>query len=278
MTTDVWESIIANDYAIPAEMPVNDLVDALFDLLGSPDPRERDNFAYFILAHWILRGQLNDDMMRGMLMRLVTNMAKGLGESGNDGVLLRSFSALILATLIGRDNRQGFLRREEAENLLRWTLEYLAQERDWRGYDADKGWMHAVAHTADALRMLSNNRHMTADDIRTMLDGIAARLTAPSDFIFTHDEDDRLAAAVTVAIQRSLLTETQWAVWFERLATVKQLASSQDPFDPAVFAALQNTKRFVHSLYFRLALLDGPTPQDEALRERLLETVKALRD
>ena len=80
--------------------------------LGSPDPQLRDDCAYSIAAAWIYRDKrLSPETMRSLLATWTGNLRKGLGETGTDALLLRSFSALDLSTLAALDNATPFLTR-----------------------------------------------------------------------------------------------------------------------------------------------------------------------
>src|SRR4029453_1426853 len=98
---------------------------------------------------WIYRDQkLSPAQLREPMAEWIGNLKRGLGEQGTDSVLLRSFSALELSLLAAYDLKTPFLSQEEYDALLAAALDYLADERDVRGYDPEKGWMHSVAHTA----------------------------------------------------------------------------------------------------------------------------------
>src|SRR5215469_4564549 len=90
--------------------------------------------------------------------------------------LRRSFSALCLASLAQRDLRAPFLGRVRYRTLLERTLEYLRDERDLRGFDATKGWVHATAHTADLLAELANNSELAKEEQSDVLTAVTQRL------------------------------------------------------------------------------------------------------
>lgn len=79
------------------------------------------------------------------------NLKTGTGERGTDTAFLRSFSALNLSVLAALDIDAPFMSQGEFDALLVDALEYLLRERDERGYLPGVGWVHASAHTADAL-------------------------------------------------------------------------------------------------------------------------------
>ncbi len=157
------------------------LAHELSGYLGSPDPDLRDNLAYSILDVWILeRPQLSRQELIPFVEEWSANLKIGLGESGTDSVLKRSFSALCLASIAERDLKTPFLGPERYHALLGDAISYLVSEKDLRGYDATIGWIHPTAHTADLLAALAKNDFLTKDEQHKILDVIATRFaTAP---------------------------------------------------------------------------------------------------
>jgi hypothetical protein len=73
-------------------------------------------------------------------------------------------------------------------------LDYFARERDLRGYDATRGWMHSVAHTADAFKFLARIPVAPANSrgCSTPCGPRSRRRT-----VFVWGENDRLAGRCT---------------------------------------------------------------------------------
>jgi hypothetical protein len=160
-----WRSIIQNDYRVPTGESAAALIEELSGYLGSSDPELRDEFGYDITAEWIYRDQLlSDTELRVLLAKWEKNLGAGIGKSGDDSVLLRSFSALNLSTLAALDNKKPFLVQTDFTVLLAAALDYMKFERDLRGYEPGKGWFHATAHTSDLLKFLGRSRFLTAAD------------------------------------------------------------------------------------------------------------------
>ncbi len=81
-------------------------------------------------------------------------------------IQVRTFAALILAEVVERDMASG---RATAEAVLRWRDAFAAwypAERDLRGWDERLGWLHAVAHGADALAAFGRSPRLGRDDLR----------------------------------------------------------------------------------------------------------------
>ena len=115
---------------------------------------------------------------RALVAELLPNLRRGIGESGNDGVLLRSFSALDLSILAAAENQDPALDAAGYRALLDAAFAYLWDERDLRGLEPRVGWIHATAHTADLLKFLARDPRFTPADQRRLLDGAWSKLTA----------------------------------------------------------------------------------------------------
>jgi Protein of unknown function (DUF2785) len=266
-----WQAIVENDYAVPDAYAVNDLTPELLAYLGSPDPLLRDKYAYMILAHWLVRGVIPPDSMRTMIKSLLPNLKKGLGEQGTDSVFLRSFSALVLATV----NKNPYLDDVFVRNLLTEALAYLDKEKDLRGYVEKIGWVHATAHTADLLLVLARSRHLDGNNLAHLLYGIADKMKRQTGYIFVHEEDDRLARAALIALLRPEVTDSIIDASFTRLVAVTELTQPLPQLDPYLHSAQINTKNLLRSAYFQLALSEDLPPRADDLKTRILEALGA---
>ena len=248
-----WQAIAKNHYAVPANQSAAALAHELSQLLGSPDPQLRDDLAYSIFANWIARPnvlqpselQALTDLWRG-------NLKSGIGESGTNSVLKRSFSALCLSMIAERDTKTPFLGETRYHQLLADALTYLQSERDLRGYDAKLGWIHANAHTSDLLQALAASSLLTSKEEKQILSAIGTRLsTAPQ--VYTQGEQDRMAAAVLAVIRRSSFDATDFESWLTRLQDDDKRVWA-NPLTPETLASYQNHSYFLQALAVRLSL------------------------
>lgn len=249
-----WQAIVDDGYRVPAGARVSELTVELLALLGSPDPLLRDQLAFEILSAWLTGGLYSPDDCRRMGAQLIGNLSAGLGETETDAVFLRSFSVLILEKILEADASKPFLTAAEVHDWLEAFLSYFLQERDLRGYVPEKGWAHPVAHSADLLMGFALNQHIQPADLERMLNAVTARLAVPVRHTYLYLEDERLAFAVIVALQRNLLDRSFLRGWVERLAhPLGNARSSEILTDPDRLGAYQNTRQFLRSLYFQLA-------------------------
>jgi hypothetical protein len=278
-----WAALRTADCAVPEDISLTDAAAELINLLGDTDPAVRDDTAYVLLATWVRRGTY-DDLLPGLGDGLSVGLRHGLGEDGTDTVLRRSFSALLLAAAIERDNTARLL---HPSVVMRWAdvgLDWFLTEHDLRGHLGAKGWAHAAASGADLVAALGRSRHLSRDELAVLMEAVADRLARSAPHVLLHGEDDRLAYATMAIVQRNELEAAWLADWVRRL--VKPFAL--DPAGPHA-AAHVNTLNYTRALH--LALLFGiagapPWHGDEeyfrsepAARRDLLRLVgKALRD
>ena len=101
---------------VPADRSLDECTVELVEMLGHPNPRWREDLAYPLLTTWIDKG-VYDDLLAGLGDGIVPGLRYGLGQDGDVSVLRRSYSALMLAEIIGRDNNEHLM---TAESVLDW--------------------------------------------------------------------------------------------------------------------------------------------------------------
>ncbi|HSF41297.1 MAG TPA: DUF2785 domain-containing protein [Thermoanaerobaculia bacterium] len=269
-----WRAIVEKDYAVPPGAVPADLVIELARHTGSPDPELRDDFAYMIPATWIERDQrLSPQILRELLKHWKGNLRTGLGETGTDTVLLRSFSALHLATLARVDNEHPYLAPADIHTLLDEALAYLAGEKDLRGFEPGKGWIHATAHTADLLAALAASPHLRKTDPKRILDALTDKLsTAPA--AYTWGEEERLAAVVQALIERKDFDADLLNPWLAKFkADSEKLWEGGSQVDPTRYARVTNEKHLLRALYVSLDRSEEHTEATQAAKKQVGETL-----
>lgn len=265
MSSTFWEQVKANGLRVPGDRPLTELTSELTAMLGDPDPSVRDGIAYPTLATWIADG-VYDDLLEGLGDGMTAGLAIGLGEDGTDTVFRRSFSVLVLAECIERDNRQQLV---PAEKMVSWgdrIASWFVRERDLRGYVPGKGWAHAVAHGADAIAALAASDAMGRLELTVLLDVMADRLLLPTEHFLTHGEPDRLARTTMRILRRDLVGEDVLEPWLARLS---QHARAHGLGESDPFLVAGNVQGYLRSLHLQLAL----APHPPAARSDLLLTV-----
>jgi hypothetical protein len=270
MSTAYWQQVRSAEMKVPTDRPLADLTAELTTMLGSTDPVERDEIAYPILATWISEG-VYDDLLAGLGDGMTAGLVQGLGESETDSVFRRSFSALVLAECIERDNAESLL---PPIKILDWgdrVTGWLVRERDVRGFVPGRGWAHAVAHGADVVGRLADSPHFGLTELTVLLDVIADRVIVETPRPLTNGEPDRLALATMSVLRRRLVPLRIIEPWLARI-TAAATAKGGPEVDP--YRATANPEAFLRALHIQVAF--APEPID-VRADLLLELVAALR-
>ncbi len=254
MDKKFWFDIRENKYAIPEGYSLAELTEELFSYIGSLDPELRDVIGYETFANWLDQDKYTLEQIRPYIPRLAINLQSGIGEKDTDTVFLRAFSILFLAEIIHHDNQDPFLEKDDVHSILAKGLAYLKEERDPRGYVAEKGWAHTLAHTADLLYVLSSNRFIARAELEQILNAMTEKLTEPIDWIYPYGEDDRLVQAVLGAVQRKLLDEFFYKQWlnFFIYSEGKRRPWKGSFSNQSMHNAYFNSRNFLRSLHLKI--------------------------
>ncbi len=271
MSIGYWDQVQATGFDVPSDRPLDDLTAELTTMLGSTRPEVRDGTAFPALATWIERG-VYDDLLAGLGDGMVAGLSVGLGESGTDSVFRRSFSALILAACLERDNDQHLL---PGAKILEWgdrVATWFLAEKDTRGFVPGKGWAHAVAHGADTIGTLGDSPHVAGAEHAVLLDVLAERLLQRADEPLTAGEPDRIAAAVMQVLRRNTLATDLLELWVHRLGVAAN--PFHGPVDHDPYAPTAAPQAFLRALFLQLSL----APRAPTVRpDLLLVLIDALR-
>ena len=233
----------------------------LADDLRSPDPAVRDSGAYGSLARLAEDGGLDD--------HLVELGDRAVALLADDEVQARTFGALLLALVAARDNDTG---RADDASLRRWLAAFLgwyAAEPDTRGHDDELGWLHAVAHGADAAGELAGSPRLGADDLAALLAALVDRTVAPTATHWLQAEDDRVAYAVMAVLQRDLVDRAEVRRQVDRLT-----AAWLDAPGPLA-AETDNAVRLAHAVRLQQATGVRYSDDGELLRPAVGDEVEA---
>jgi hypothetical protein len=272
-----WVALRDSRFTVPAGQTPIGLLRQMNALVGSTDPFLRDNVAYEAAARWIYtNGALTADEQREMLNLWTANLQSGLGEITGDAAFRRSFSALNLSVIAARENAAPFLSQSEFDGFLANVLNYLARERDTRGYDASHGWIHAAAHTADVLKFLARSPKLAASSQARVLSAIDEKCQTFGS-VFQWGEDARLAQVIVSLAKRADFDKPAFDAWMTAVRNRRTELWKQAPsIDPVEFATVQNLTLVLRAAYVSLSVEPG-IPAAEPARAALIETLRALR-
>jgi hypothetical protein len=168
-----------------------------------------------------------------------------------------------LATLAERDMKDPFLGQNRFRGLLEAALTYLNEERDLRGFDATKGWIHATAHTADLLATLAENPFFTKEDQGRVLEAIGHRLENANQ-VFTYGEQDRLANVAATIIARKDFDGEKWHSWVAEMNRQDQAVWNESPPKVQRLARFENDSYFLSATVARIPLRTTSPASEEA--------------
>ncbi len=268
-----FRDIVANHFVVPPGASVFAIVEELSSNLGSTDSELRDDLSYAIIAAWLEHESLlSEAQLVALLEEWQTNLRSGIGEVGNDSVFRRSFSALCLASLAERDLRQAFLGEQRYRLLLTAAEFYLKNERDLRGYDPQKGWIHSTAHTADLLKSLAQNKFFSRRDQRDVLESIQQSVDSTAE-VYTHGEQDRLAQTILVILQRSDADVALFEGWLGNLARSDASIWASTPANAGQMSRYQNHTYFLQALAARMSM-ESLSPAAQKGRDSVIELLR----
>ena len=233
----------------------------LVEDLRSPDPAVRDEGTYGSLARLAADGGLDEHLVE-LGDRAVELLA-------DDDVQARTFGALLLALVAARDNDTGRADDGSVRGWLAAFLGWYAAETDTRGHDDELGWLHAVAHGADAAGELARSPRLGADDLAALLAALVDRTVAPTSLHWLQAEDDRVAYAVMAVLQRDLVDPAEVRRQVDRLAAAWLDAPGPLP------AATDNAVRLAHALRLQQATGVRYSEDGELLRPAVGTEVEA---
>ena len=275
---DSWVALAKGGFIVPEGRTAIDLLVEMNPLLASTDPVLRDDVAFSAAERWILRDRrVGPAELRRLLQLWTGNLDDGLGSTGDDRVFKRSFSALCLSLIAAADLTSPFLETAEARAFFDRLLDYFQRERDLRGFDPVRGWMHTVAHTSDTLKFLVRNPKLPGARASQLLGAVRAKVES-ADTVFTWGENDRMALALQSAVRRDdangAALEEWVAVWVDQY---KVLWAKGPQVDPRQFAVVENARQIMRSLITALSVEAKPTSAGDTARRVLLAGLAKMR-
>lgn len=189
-------------------------------------------------------------------------------DEPSDAVFGRSFAALALSLVAARELAAPRWTAAELAEQLAAAQTYAARERDLRGYVPGKGWAHAVAHTADWMKMLGRHPLLSPAQAEALAHALVELAVRRHGVRLAHGEEDRLAAALRSLIDRGALPEAVLDKLLARLLEPVR-AGWPSPFDPTLYAAQRNALALFYTLFTSLSLSDTPAAAAALARLRL---------
>jgi hypothetical protein len=184
------------------------VIKSMITHIGSTDADLRDQLIYTSFFKMIIEEKLlESDLLIELLdICLGELLYKGLGENDTDSVFTRSFTTLLIALIIYRDNNENFLTQSTIDKLKDRLIQYINNEKDLRGYVPGKGWAHSVAHVADAFDELVRNPKISGGLYPEILQPLWNKMFI-SDSVYIHHEDERMVTPIVAMLNNDMDVE-----------------------------------------------------------------------
>lgn len=245
------------------------LVIELTRCLGSPDPVLRDEIAYEALYHY-LRGKLVSDAAKVRLASILQAQMAGPDPQG----FRRPFAALALAEVARADRIAAFLTPQQRKSMLESATGYMRSITDYRGFDPQTGYRHAVAHGSDLMLQLVLNPALGKDELVSIRDALASQI-APKGQSYITGESERLVRPILFMAQRDLISEAEWTSWFAQVAGPGELGTWDGWFRTTEgISRKHNLSGFLSLIYVNVDLAENPG--FSALRPGVTQAIKSL--
>jgi hypothetical protein len=240
----------------------------LVDCLGSENATLRDTYGYGLFSYWLRNDLLRESTKLELFTRLLNNLQ-------DENVLLRSFSALVLSEVLRADAQQPFLTLRDRNQITEQSIDAISAETDFRGLDAELGWIHPVAHQSDVLWRLALHPQLNEKQARQILAAVYNKAVTQQ-AAYVANESERLARVVVILIRTEILEQSEMLTWLAQFANRQSGEAWNTVFSsPAGMTELHNTKSFVRALADQLSTVEIAEPMQQQL-QRLLDTFRQL--
>ncbi len=232
-------------------LDVNTVLKVMLVHIGSTDSELRDQLIYTSFYQLIInRKQIVAEQLIQLLDTCIDElMFKGIGEKETDTVFTRSFTTLLVALILNRDNQENFLSSSKINGIKEMLMKYMDLEKDLRGYVAGKGWAHSVAHAADTFEKLVMNPKLSKEDYPEIMRVLWSKVLISSS-VYVHDEEERLLIPILEMLERGMdLTEIEELL--QQLPNELKKRKEQIEEEEYWFLVF-NSKTFLKSFYIKM--------------------------
>ncbi len=261
----IWKQIKEENYSVPINMNVNDIVLEMMNNIGNTDPELRDKLIYSIMFYWIKDNKITSDKLKELLSISIddNHLFFRIGEVGTDSVFTRSFSILLVPLILMKHRQNNFLSEKDIHEVYARVVDYFIKEQDLRGYVKDKGWVHSIAHAADALDDLAICSEIGNEELLYMLEIIKKKVLI-NNYVYINEEDERLVTAIVSILDRNLISNEDLCEWIRSFSDIEKTGIY--PEDDNLLA---NVKIMLRSLYFRIIDLEDTRILAEEIKNTL---------
>jgi len=226
------------------------LVQSMMLHIGSLDSELRDNLIYGSFYELIReKNLLEHSLLTELLEECLNNLlCKGIEERESDLVFTRTFTSLLIALILYRDNEDDFLSEHKINECKDRLLAYLSAETDVRGYVPVKAWAHSVAHMADAIDELVKNPKLNKASYIEVV-GTLFNVILQENYAYIHEEDERILVPIFTMLEHGL-EEQEITKLLQELPTTLNVKKEQLDVQHHRILVF-NCKSFVKSFYIK---------------------------
>lgn len=244
--TITLEGLLSDENIDLSNKDLDKILNRMLDEIGNPDPYLRDYCIYPTFIKLIRENALTLEQETHLLERCLDNHHLFLEiekEGCFDYVFTRSFSALVIADILHKDGKQCEIEASLIKKAIKASIQYLSQEKDHRGYVAEKGWAHSVAHGSDLLTNAIFHPLFNKQYMNDCLQAVKACLLVETAYI--DEEDERILNIIGAFIQKGL-DDKALLFWLE------SLPGGYSGTEHAKYRIHWNVKKFANTLFIYL--------------------------
>lgn len=253
---------------------IHALADLMLLNIGSIDGELRDELIYWTLDKLIRTRKIDTDKLKAILEVLTGSdyLFYRIGRTEDDSVFTRSFSALIIGSIIQLDVQDHFLTGMQLQHVLNCATSYLEAEKDTRGYVADKGWAHSISHGANLLEALVKHPGFSGQDLNSVL--IALKGCLFKGGVYTDDEDYSMIRVINGAVKEEA-QYNELAEWIISVADKLRQLEAGEGQSLTFYRVQTNIMNFLKSLYFALETVHYPETELRLIKAEIIKLTKA---
>lgn len=219
---ETLESIVRKEEINLDEINVSELLQFMLQNIGNTDAYLRDDLIYRGFGYLILDDKLTVKQSVGLLKTCLDDehLYVNITHNGpSDDVFTRSFSALVIALILGKDRENRKLPEALILETIQRSVDYLKLEKDYRGFVNSKGWAHAVAHGSDLLaeaiaHPLMKDLHLCHKALQSL------KSCLHTDYAFIDKEEARMLPVIDALLDKGL-TDEQLLAWLKELHEIE---------------------------------------------------------
>jgi hypothetical protein len=250
----------------------NSLAKQLLNCLAVPDPKIRDDVAYYGLTRWLRTNELSLATKRLLFAELIENFGKAIPDELG---VYQPFIALVMSELARADRKTPYLNDIQREILVTKSVQNMTSITDYRGFDETYGWRHNVAHTADIFLQLSLNPALSKEQLSRILNAIGEQVIPQKVHFYTYGESERLAKPLLYIFLQGQHNEDDWQTWLEHYITPKPYDKWQDVFTSQEgLSKLHNARAFLAAIL--VLIVDSKNEQLIMLKPNLIKALNSL--